>query len=246
LSRAHLGADDGRDGAVWADGPRPSSQLKAISRGCATDSRTSHRPALCAHRPDRERHVELAQSHGAGPLTSFDTSDATADQTALRAADRTAIAALDASESVVSVHPNVTSWWNNASFLLPGLGAVLSLAVGALTRSVEALGFGAFLLAVTLAMLPVVLLTWRRTATSVVLTRERVLALHEGRTLRDIAWSELARIEKSDYDNIKWRLRPKQGDHLSIEAELEDVEGLVEQAARLSGVPPGERPRGAA
>ena len=146
----------------------------------------------------------------------------------------------------MSVHSNVTSWWNNASFLLPGLGAGLSLAGGAITGSVEALGFGAFLLVVTLAMLPVVLLTWRRTATSVVLTRERVQALHEGRTLRDIPWSELARIEKSDYDNIKWRLRPKQGDHLSIEAELEDVDGLVERAAQLSGLEPGERPRNSA
>ena len=145
----------------------------------------------------------------------------------------------------MSVHSNVTSWWNNASFMLPGLGALLALGVGALTGSAEALGFGAFLLVVTLAMLPVVLLTWRRTATSVVLTRERVRALHEGRTLRDIAWRELARIEKSDYDNIKWRLRPRQGDHLSIEAELEDVAGLVERAAQLSGIEPGERPRGA-
>ena len=143
----------------------------------------------------------------------------------------------------MSVHSNVTAWWNNASFLLPGLGAVLSLTAGALTGSVEALGFGAFLLAVTLVMLPVVMLTWRRTATSVVLTHNRVRSLHEGRTLRDIPWSELARIEKSDYDNIKWRLRPKEGDHLSIEAELEDVDGLIAQAARLSGVEPGERPR---
>lgn len=146
----------------------------------------------------------------------------------------------------MSVHSNVTSWWNNASFLLPGLGAALSLAAGAVTGSLEALGFGAFLLVVTLVMLPVVLLTWRRTPTSVVLTRARVLALHEGRTLRDIAWGDLARIEKADYDNIKWRLRPTHGDHLSIEAELEDVDGLIAHAATLSGLTPTEQPRGTA
>lgn len=143
----------------------------------------------------------------------------------------------------MSVHSNVTSWWNNASFLLPGLGAALSLAAGAVTGSLEALGFGGFLLFVTLAMLPVVLITWRRTPTSVVLTRDRVLALHEGRLLREIPWRELARIERADYDNIKWRLRPKQGDHLSIEAELEDVDGLIANAAELSGLSPTEGPR---
>ncbi len=146
----------------------------------------------------------------------------------------------------MSVHSNTTSWWNNASFLLPGLGAALSLAAGTVTGSIEALGFGAFLFFVTLAMLPVVLLTWRRTPTSIVLTRDRVLALHEGRLLREIPWSELARIERADYDNIKWRLRPKQGNHLSIEAELEDVEGLIASAAQLSGLVPAERPRSSA
>jgi hypothetical protein len=136
------------------------------------------------------------------------------------------------------VHPNQTSWWNNASFALPLLGAVVCLVGGAITGSWEALGFGGFLAFVTVAMLPVVLLTWRRTPTVVVLTRERVLALHEGRALRDIAWADLARIERADYDNIKWRLRPREGDHLSIEAELADVEGLIRAASELSGLAP--------
>ena len=73
-------------------------------------------------------------------------------------------------------------------------------------------------------------------ANVVVLTRERVLALHEGRTLREIAWPDLARIERADYDNIRWRLRPREGDHLSIEAELADVEGLISTACELSGL----------
>jgi hypothetical protein len=140
------------------------------------------------------------------------------------------------------VHSNLTSWWNNASFALPLLGGLLSAIAGAIFGSFEALGFGIFLLVVTAVMLPVVLLTWRRTPTAVVLTRSGVLALHEGQTLRDIRWADLARIEKADYDNIKWRLRPREGDHLSIEAELENADGLIERASELSGLEPTERP----
>lgn len=158
----------------------------------------------------------------------------------LREADRAAIATLT---DVVSTHSNTTSWWNNASFALPALGAVLCLGGGALFGSPEALGFGGFLAFVTLVMLPVVRITWRRTPTAVVLTREAVLSLHEGRTLREIPWADLARIERADYDNIKYRLRPREGDHISIEAELEDLDTLIVRASELSGLPPTDRPR---
>ncbi|MCC6237096.1 MAG: hypothetical protein IT299_05925 [Dehalococcoidia bacterium] len=141
------------------------------------------------------------------------------------------------------MHVNETSWWNNASFALPLLGTVLSLIAAAVTGSLEALGFAGFLGFVTVVMAPVVMLTWRRTPTAVVLTRERVVALHEGRELRNIAWGELGRIERADYDNIKWRLRPREGDHLSIEAELTEVDQLIAKASELSGLEPMERPR---
>lgn len=144
---------------------------------------------------------------------------------------------------MVSVHSNTTSWWNNASFALPALGAVVCLGGGALFRSPEALGFGGFLAFVTLVMLPVVRITWRRTPTAVVLTHDAVIALHEGRTLSEIAWRDLARIERADYDNIKYRLRPREGEHLSIEAELEDLDTLVARASELSGLQPTDRPR---
>lgn len=146
--------------------------------------------------------------------------------------------AIEAMQDVVSVHVHTAHWWNNASFALPLLGTIVSLAIGALARNAEALGFGAFLAFVTLAMLPVVLLTWRRTATAVVVRREGVTALHAGRVLRELPWSTLARIERADYDSIRWRLRPTEGDHLSIEAELTDIEGLIEHASRLSGLAP--------
>jgi hypothetical protein len=139
---------------------------------------------------------------------------------------------------VVSVHSNTTSWWNNASFALPLLGALVSTVAGLVLGSAEALGFGGFLGVVTLIMFPVVRLTWRRTPTAVVTTEDRVVALHDGRVLTEIAWADLARIERADYDNIKWRLRPRAGNHLSIEAELEDVDGLIAHASELSGLTP--------
>lgn len=157
-----------------------------------------------------------------------------ADAPALRARDR---AVVDAIAGVESVHVLEAHWWNNASFLLPLLVGIVSLAVGALTGAFEAFGFAAFLFAVTAFMFPVVMITWRRTPTAVVLTTDRILALHEGRVLRELRWSEVARIERADYDNIKWRIRPREGDHLSIESELTDVEGLVDAARRLSGLP---------
>ncbi len=120
---------------------------------------------------------------------------------------------------------------------------MLSLIGAAITGSLEAFGFAGFLGFVTIVMAPVVMLTWRRTPTAVVLTRHRVMAMHEGRELRNIAWADLARIERSDYDNIKWRLRPREGDHLSIEAELTDVDGLVVKASELSGLQPTDKPR---
>jgi hypothetical protein len=154
--------------------------------------------------------------------------------TTLRPRDRAVVDAIDRLESM---HIIEAHWWNNASFLLPLLVGVVSLGIGAVTRSFEALGFAAFLFAVTAFMFPVVMVTWRRTPTAIVLTTDRILALHEGRILRELRWSEVARIERADYDNIKWRIRPHEGDHLSIESELTDVDGLIDAAHRLSGLP---------
>ena len=160
------------------------------------------------------------------------------DTPALRPRDR---AVVDALAGVESVHVIEAHWWNNASFALPLLVGLVSLAIGAAFRSFEGIGFGLFLLAVTAFMFPVVMITWRRTPTAVVLTEDRVLALHEGHVLREIRWADVARIERADYDNIEWRIRPHEGDHLSIESELSDVETLIERAYALSGLP-GEDP----
>lgn len=144
--------------------------------------------------------------------------------------------AIEAMQDVVSVHVNLSHWWNNASFMLPLLVAVVSLAIGLLGVG-EAIGFGLFALGVTVLLLPVVALTWRRTPTAVVLTRRGATALHSGRVLREIDWTSLTVIERADYGNVRWRLRPREGDHLSIEAELSGIDSLIDHAYDLSGLP---------
>lgn len=155
----------------------------------------------------------------------------------LHAADAAAVAALAASGGLVAVHPTEAHWWNHASFALPLLGAVVCLLAGWATGVAELLGFGAFLAAVTVFMLPVVLLTWRGTPTAIVLTRDGAQALHDGRVLREVAWRELAAIERVEtMGNIRWKLRPHTGQHLTIEGEIADVPGLIETAYALSGI----------
>jgi len=158
-----------------------------------------------------------------------------------RPADATAIEAM---RNVVSVHVNQSHWWNNASFALPLLVAVVSIVIGLVFSSGEALGFGLFTVGVTVVLLPIVLITWRKTATAVVLTREEVVALHQGRELLSVRWDQVSRIETADYDSIRWRIRPGEGDHMNIESELSDVDGLVEHAFSLSGLPRSESEQG--
>jgi hypothetical protein len=146
-------------------------------------------------------------------------------------------AAIESMEAVVAVHLNESHWWNHASFALPLLGAIAFVAFGLLTDRAEATGFGLFLAGITLFMLPVVLLTWRGTPTAIVLTRDRATALHSGRILREVAWADIDRIERFEtMGNVRWKLIPREGQHLTVEGEIEDVPGLIERAQELSGV----------
>jgi len=147
--------------------------------------------------------------------------------------DRAAVADLE----VVAAHRNESHWWNHASFVLPLLGAIVFLAIGQLAGSAEATGFGIFLAVVMVLQLPIVWFTWRRTATAIVLTRSGALALHRGRTLAEVHWAELERIERVEtLGNVRWRLAERGGTHIAVEGEIEDVPGLVERASALSGV----------
>lgn len=140
---------------------------------------------------------------------------------------------------VVRVFANPSYWWQNASFALPLLVTVVTLVVGVLFDLTEALGFGLFAAVVTLIMIPVVMLTWRSTATSIVLTRSGALALHEGKPLHRLDWDDLRRIERVEYlGNTRFKLVHGEDEQfLVVESEIEDGEALVEEAFALSGIP---------
>ena len=160
----------------------------------------------------------------------------------LRRADAAAVAAL---EGVVAAHAHPVHWWNNASFALPFLAAVLSLAVGLLAGIAEATGFGLFMLATTALISPIVAMTWRRTPTAVVLTEEMLVALHSGRELRRLRWEEIESVRPVDYDDVRWRLYPRGGEHLSLESGIDRLPELVDELCARAGVerPPHERER---
>lgn len=140
---------------------------------------------------------------------------------------------------VAAVYANGSRWWQNASFALPLLGFVLSTGAGLIFDKDEATGFGLFLGAVTLIMLPVVLLTWRGTATAIVLTEDGATALHRGRVLHDLRWSELLRIERVEYlGNVRHKLVHGEDERfLTVESEIEGAPELVDRAFALSGLP---------
>lgn len=153
---------------------------------------------------------------------------------ALGGADRAFVEACG--ERVVSVHANETHWWNNGSFALPLLGSLACVAFGLIVGVDEATGFGLFLGAIALFMLPVVLLTWRNSATSIVLTEAGAYALHNGAVLRELRWADVHLIDRVDtMGNVRWRIHPREGQHIAIEGEIADVPGLITAAQQLSG-----------
>src|SRR5690606_26102984 len=114
---------------------------------------------------------------------------------------------------------------------LPLLGAILFVVIGLITSTAEAWGFGLFLAGITVFMLPVVLMTWRGTPTAIVLTEERGIAFHSGKVLREVAWADIDRIERFEtLGNVRWKLIPREGQHLTIDGEIQDVPGLIAEA----------------
>jgi hypothetical protein len=157
------------------------------------------------------------------------------DRTDLRSRDSAAVASMG---GVVAVHTNPTSWYNNASFVLPLAVAMVAGLVGLITRRGEVLGFAAFLFAVTLGMVPVVLASWRHTATAVVLDQVGVTSLHEGKVLKSLRWQDVNAIERRETQgNVRRVIVTRSGDRLSLDGELEGLDGLIETAHRLAGLP---------
>ena len=168
---------------------------------------------------------------------------ATAGEPGLRAADARAIAAMG---DAVAVHPNELHWWNNASFALPFLAALVSLALGLLAGLAEATGFGLFMLAVTALTSPVVVISWRRTPTAIAVTAGALVALHAGRELRRLRWEQIESVRAADYDEVRWRIFPHEGGHLSLESGIARLPALIDEVCARAGVerPTHERERG--
>ena len=147
---------------------------------------------------------------------------------------------------VVRVFPNPSYWWQNATFALPLIVTAVALIVGFVFGVTELVGFGLFGAVVTMIMVPVVMLTWRSTATSIVLTRSGALALHEGRPLHRLDWTDLRRIEVVEYlGNTRYKLvHGEDEEYLLVESEIEDGEALVDEAFALSGIPRQSAPAG--
>lgn len=140
--------------------------------------------------------------------------------------------------SIVQFFPNHSRWWQNASFALPLIIAVISTSLGFLIRIDELIGFGIFLAVVTLIMFPVVLMTWRNTATLIVISSDRISAFHRGKLMKEINWGYLDRIERVEYlGNTRHKVVAKNEDFLSIENEVEHSDDLIELLFVLSKIP---------
>jgi hypothetical protein len=147
--------------------------------------------------------------------------------------DRAAVAAL---AQVLDVFENEASWYNNASFLLPFVATIVVGAAGLVTRRADVLGFAAFLGAVTLLMIPVVLTTWRRTPTAIAITNAMLVSLHHGRSLKAMAWSDVTSIrERETQGNRRWEIAAGDDDRILLDGELERLPELVQRARQLAG-----------
>lgn len=148
--------------------------------------------------------------------------------------DEQAIAAM---AGVVQVHRNPTNWYNNASFALPLAAAVVVSIAGLVLRRGDVLAFAGFLFVVTACMVPVVLVSWRQTATAVVLSTEAITSLHAGRVLKSLPWSNVHSITRRETQgNVRWIVAADDGERLALDGELDQLDRLVAAAQRLAGL----------
>ncbi len=150
-------------------------------------------------------------------------------------------AAIAAMASVVQVHRNSTGWYNNASFALPLIAAVVTALAGLVLRNLDVLAFAGFLFVVTLCMVPVVLVSWQQTATAVVLTADGITSLHSGRTLKSLAWHSVVSITRRETQgNVRWIVADADNERIALDGELDNLDRLIDIARRLSGLPDRE------
>ena len=152
----------------------------------------------------------------------------------LRPRDAGAIAALPDS---ISAHSHQAGWYNNASFLLPFLAALGTLIAWLVAGGAELLGISIFFFVVTGLMLPLVYLTWQRTPTLIVLRESGIEARHQGRLLQSLAWNDVRALQRVEtMGNVRWYVLGPEGDHLSLDGEIVELETLLNQISRLAGV----------
>jgi hypothetical protein len=115
---------------------------------------------------------------------------------------------------------------------------LISTVVGLVWGIGEATGFGLFAFAVTALMLPIVLITWRNTATLMVLTDTGAYSIHRGKILHQLNWHDLRRIDQVEYlGSSRFKLlHGDNGEFMTVESEIEDGQGLVDRSFRLSGL----------
>ena len=159
----------------------------------------------------------------------------------LHTADKAFVESLNAGRGsqIDSIYLNDSHWWQNASFALPCLSASISTAIGLIFRVNEAWGFGLFAFGVTLFMLPIVVITWRNTATLIVLTDELIFSLHRGKVLHSLEWTDLTGIEQVEYlGTSRFKLKHgSDGEFLTIDNDVENSIELVDRSFELSGLP---------
>ena len=91
----------------------------------------------------------------------------------------------------------------------------------------------------TSKVLPIVLITWRNTATSIILTDKLIFALHRGKILHSLEWVDLTSIEQIEYlGTSRFKLKHGfEGEFLTIDNDVENSSELVDRSFELSGLP---------
>jgi hypothetical protein len=144
--------------------------------------------------------------------------------------------AIERLSGVAGVFANPTGWYQNASFLLPLIATVAVALLAAFRRSGELAGFAAFLAAVTLLMLPIVLAGWRQTATAVVVTEKEIVSFHHGRLLKRLEWAHVRQIQgRETQGNRRWEIATDGGERLLLDGEIEELPQLIALARSLAG-----------
>ena len=146
-------------------------------------------------------------------------------------------AVVSAATDVISAHAYEAGWYNNATFVFPFLGATGAGIVGGIIGSVELLGLATFLAVVTLVMLPVVYTTWLRTPTVVILRHNSIESLHQGQPMQLFPWSAVTAVRRVEtMGNVRWYVVGNDGNHLTLDGEMAELDGLLDRARTLAGI----------